>query len=689
MVTVVYSSGGKVQRLSLAKFPATIGRARSHDVVIRDDSVSSHHATIERDNSGRTLYIDQGSTNGTFYGAQRVRKLVLDDDVDLTVGNVRVRFEVSGARAGTPTSHVAPEKPTYYIRQKGKEDGPFTLTEMRAKLRTGVLNRADLVWQEGASSWTRADVLPELMARDKKGAGGSLPLPPGPGAAPRPADLNKPAPTPAPAPAPQPQPEARAKRHARRKGGDITCPHCWHQFGVEEFLYIARHQSLVGDPVLGPDAPQRFLPSKFTPEGNAVDSAGTSCPDMACPHCHLRVPRNASEQPPLFLSIVGAAASGKSFFLTSMIWTLRNRLSRNFAIAFTDTDAINNQIINDCEEVLFLNSAPDELVALRKTELQGELYNQVLLDGMLISLPKPFMFTINPAEHHPQYEEVREKMFRTLVLYDNAGEHFEPGMDSVDNPTTRHLLHSDMVFFLFDPTQDMRFRNRLESNDPQLSKGARVQRQEILLTEMINRIKKYSGLRASSKTVHTLVILVSKADVWLHLLGFDVPAEPWGWVSKFNTCALDVNMVKNVSFAVRALLDQLCPEVVSTAESFAGDVLYLPDSSLGRSPELNEETGMLGIRPKDIVPFWVDVPMLYFFYERGFVPPMPKDLAVSKLPAPVEVNAQASGDVVFVSFEQDKQPLQVPAFYCGSRIRDPQTGMWFDVPESTKGNSRR
>jgi hypothetical protein len=297
---------------------------------------------------------------------------------------------------------------------------------------------------------------------------------------------------------------------------------------------------------------------------------------------------------------------------------------------------------------------------------------------MLINLPKPFMFTVTPSEHHPQYEEVRGKMSRTLVLYDNAGEHFEPGMDSVDNPTTQHLLHSDTIFFLFDPTKDVRFRARLHSGDPQLAEGARVQRQEIILTEMINRIKKYSGMRSGVKTAKALVIVVSKFDVWRELLDEELPEFPWQWDARFNTCVLDVHLLRNVSFQLRSLIEEVCPEMVTTAESFAGEVLYLPNSALGHSPELNPDTGMIGIRPRDVRPIWVSVPMLYFFCEKGFIPALP----ASRRPPreTVTIEYKLSGDVVFVRLPGREKPLQVPVSYMGCRLRCPGTNVWFDMP---------
>ena len=613
-------------------FPCRIGRLDSNDVILADNSISSLHAVLALDEEDHIYLEDQWSTNGIYLNGQRVTQLLIDHPVRLVLGRVTMDLGLS-------------------------ESDLFSLPPFVPKSSSGIASAPPvhspqidktLVFKDYDLSQKSEPTVVREVERPKSTA----------------TDIFE---------------ENIVSTSTRGGSKGIICPHCWHRFDVGEFLFIARHQSLLGDSVLGADAPQRFLPSRFTPEGNAIDAAGMSCPDMACPRCHLRIPQAASEMPPLFLSIVGATASGKSYFLTSMSWDLRNTLSRNFAISFTDTDAVNNQILNDFEETIFLSSDPDELVALRKTELQGELYNQVLLDNMLINLPKPFMFTVMPAEHHPRYSEVLDKMSRTLVLYDNAGEHFEPGMDSVDNPTTQHLLHSDTIFFLFDPTKDVRFRKRLRgSDDPQLAAHARVQRQEIILIEMINRIKKYSGMRSGRKTAKTLILMVSKFDVWKQLLDFELPSEPWQWEPEYNTNALDVDVIKNVSFAVRQLLDEICPEVVTTAESFAGEVLYLPNSALGHSPEVGEN-GMVGIRPIDVEPFWVSVPMLYFFYERGFIQPIPEHSRVKHEVTPCE--CLLSGDVFFVRLPGRVKPLQIPVSFAGYQLRCPGTEQWFELPK--------
>ena len=54
----------------------------------------------------------------------------------------------------------------------------------------------------------------------------------------------------------------------------------------------------------------------------------------------MSVPRALLEMKPVFLSILGAPASGKSYFLASMTWRLRQLLPRQFALNFGDADPV-------------------------------------------------------------------------------------------------------------------------------------------------------------------------------------------------------------------------------------------------------------------------------------------------------------------------------------------------------------
>ena len=144
----------------------------------------------------------------------------------------------------------------------------------------------------------------------------------------------------------------------------VTCPHCWERFAPEQVLWISEHLDLLGDPFLGAESQQRFLPSRYTLEGDAVDPKGMTCRTMACPRCHLPIPRAMMEMEPLFVSILGAPASGKSYFLTAMTWQFRRTLPIRFKVGFTDADPASNRVLNDCEESLFLNPDQAEVIPL-------------------------------------------------------------------------------------------------------------------------------------------------------------------------------------------------------------------------------------------------------------------------------------------------------------------------------------
>lgn len=67
-----------------------IGRGTDVDVRIEDNGVSRHHCEIVL--SVPPKLVDLGSTNGTWVHGQRVHEFVLNEDVDIALGNVVVQF---------------------------------------------------------------------------------------------------------------------------------------------------------------------------------------------------------------------------------------------------------------------------------------------------------------------------------------------------------------------------------------------------------------------------------------------------------------------------------------------------------------------------------------------------------------------------------------------------------------------
>lgn len=395
----------------------------------------------------------------------------------------------------------------------------------------------------------------------------------------------------------------------------VTCPHCWHLFRPEQVLWVAQHEDLMGDPVLR-EEPLRFLPTHYNLAGQAIDGRGMPCHQIACPNCHLVIPRVLLENEITFISIIGSAGSGKSNFLAAMTWELRQRLARQFSIIFGDGDKEANWILNHYEETLFLPDDPDKPVVLDKTRTQGDLYRTVNLGGQETQLPKPFLFSIHPGNDHPR-ASLRARLGRIVCLYDNAGEHYGVGQDTALSPVTRHLARSKVLMFLFDPTQDPRFRARCKglSSDPQILEPRNTVRQETILTEATLRVRRHAGLSAYQKFERPLLVLVAKSDIWGPLLDEDITTDPILTDSEGKThlAVVDMVRVERVSMKLRKLLLEISPETVTIAEDFSSDVLYMPVSALGHSPEAQEGRPGLGVRPRDIKPRWVTIPLLYSY----------------------------------------------------------------------------
>lgn len=384
--------------------------------------------------------------------------------------------------------------------------------------------------------------------------------------------------------------------HINTESGRLVCPVCWLKFDPGDVMHIAVHESLRGDPILGEDAPQRFFATHFNDRGQALDAMGAPCSDLACPHCRRKLPFGFLESAHHIFSIVGAPSAGKSYYLSVLIRELQNSLFKNFRLVFKDSDPTGNALLNEMKNQLFSAQSPEK-AALVKTQLEGIMYERLPRYGRLVALPKPFVFDLAPDQ------DPSRKV--SLVFYDNAGEHFEPGINTHESPGAQHVAASRGIFFLFDPTANQQFRTRLgHSPDPQLALEQRLDHQDVILSEMEVRIKNLLGLSPLEKASIPLAIIVGKCDVWLDLLGDNRLYYP------VSDRSLDLNIVQANSQLIRNLLLELCPSVVANAESISAEVCYFGLSALGHSPLLLPD-GQLAPDPSRINPIHVDVPTLW------------------------------------------------------------------------------
>ena len=380
----------------------------------------------------------------------------------------------------------------------------------------------------------------------------------------------------------------------------IVCPNCWREFPPAQVRFIAESSRLRGDPVLGPLEQLRFRAMRFDAAGNAIDPDDARCNRMACPTCHIEFPRALIELRSNPISVVGAPGSGKTNLLASGLWGLAQR-AHDFGLEVVDADPRFNTLIHRNESLLFANNDSVQDVTLPKTEVGGnELYRTVRINGTEEMVPRPSFFITRHAGTERR---------SVMVLYDNAGEHFLPGSTFAgSDSSTRHLERSSAIVMVFDPMQDLRFRKRYAAGvDAPHTSGH--ERQELVLTEAIARIRRLRGLDPTAPVSIPVVIALTKADAWAN------SALGPGWSDLKLPEGIDerreaiVTQLRAVDALARNALRATAPEFVNAATALAKDVWFVPVSALGTSP-IRTSSGAFTLRADTIQPQWAEMPFV-------------------------------------------------------------------------------
>lgn len=378
------------------------------------------------------------------------------------------------------------------------------------------------------------------------------------------------------------------------------CPSCWESFGLGSVLSIDPVLDEEGDPVLGPGFAKRFLPTQFDENGIPLNDAGQKAYDIACPHCRRKLPGGYCDTPHHIFSLVGAPGAGKSYYLSVLIGVLQNTLFKKFGLTFRDEDPAGNVLLNEMKNQIFSAETREEAV-LDKTTFEGKMYDQAMRQGRSVSLPKPFVYTLSrqgSGEHNA-----------SIILYDNAGEHFQPNIDIEASPGALHVAHSSVLYFLFNPTTHPGFRKALSYvPDPQLQQAGVRDQQDVLLTEMEGRIKRLQNISATQQIDTPLVLIIGKADIWGRLIDWTQFQDP------IVDGAVSDAAVQHNSEILRELLLEHAPGVVANAEAISTQVVYFAASPMGHSPELLTEgpmQGYLAPDPKKIRPKFVEIPFIW------------------------------------------------------------------------------
>lgn len=564
--------------VAIDEFPLYVGRLvgpTPNCVIIDDPTVSRLQFTLEKRLSG-IYYVNHSSENAGELDGITVRKEQKLNPFSvhvLKLGDMTITFGSNYTKVSQAAVEYSEE--LYMVMSGGKEIGPLTGALIVEGCEKGYFTRAtQLRSLRNPEVLMRMDEVVDFDDDEYEGA---------------------------PIEQPVNSRSLTAEETKAELGESFMCPYCRTVSNLEDVLSVSVSPGLLGDPVLGEGEQVRFLPSQFTSNGLSIDSEGGICTEIACPRCHMSLPRSLLDTPQMVMSVVGAAGAGKSVFLASSMWQCRQTLSRMFGVSFMDLDPVANRWINAYEEKLFFQEDDNTLQQIEKTDLQASnVSRSVMLDGDNVLLPLPSFFQLRTLDN-PQPQ--------SLVVYDSAGEHFRAGADTQASAVTLNMLNSDTLFFMFDPSADPRFRPLLDRGGGTAHNYA--QRQDVLLAEMSARIRRHLGNRSEARLSKPLIFGVSKADLLRNRLPLNMPIYTGDEPRKY---ALDVGVLKEVSRQTEDLLNEIAPEVTATAHDIASDVWFVPVSALGHNP-MRE-----GVRPCDIKPIWTELPVVFTLAKKGLIP---------------------------------------------------------------------
>lgn len=363
--------------------------------------------------------------------------------------------------------------------------------------------------------------------------------------------------------------------------GRVTCPRCWTSYAPESTLWISNdHPMLNGDSRLG-DVARRFRADRFTATGAAIDASGAPCSRLACPACHLEVPRVFYTTRPYFVSVFASTDVCARVFVAAMVRSLRASMPKSFGMALLDADIRLNRPLHVMEQALAANSRDADRVEELLSAVQCAPLSDVvsLASGDSVSLQRPFVFRADPL----RVTDVQAGGDAARAVSVNIGLRSDATTSSSvrgDLLETAHLGVSDLHVFVYDPMRD-----RAGSHGPgKVLSADHAVPQHVVLQAAADMSRLLRERRPRRPQQCPLVIAVMRLEDWEDHLPIGLALSI---TSALHSDARDHGMqaIEEASREVRAYLTRTAPELVTVAEHAWSDVTFIPASISGTLSE--------------------------------------------------------------------------------------------------------
>lgn len=383
----------------------------------------------------------------------------------------------------------------------------------------------------------------------------------------------------------------------------VTCPFCFHQFGLDDAKYRcinSRCPKREADTVYGTArgmsaAPimgrvfehekggwrQRALGSS---KGQKCDACSQTTGKRICPECHFELSHDVGQLSEYVIAIIGGRNTGKGHYIATLIQRLESEVGRQFKFSLRMLgDDTRRRFEEDYYTPLF-----------RKKGLIPPTVSAVV--DSQVKLPMVFRLTFGDG-----------KRLRALNLsfFDSAGE----DMESLDTMSTeaRYICYASGIVFLLDPLQIDAVRERLP--EEYLPPRYPYAEPQYIIERLRELFERQLELPATTKIKTPVAFVLSKVDSLLPLIdpssALFMTGEHFGHFNLTDSQSVHTEIWNYLQAWTGAGISN---RVETNFETFH----YFGVSSLGRMPD---RSGKL----ETVSPIRVEDPFLWILYQLDLV----------------------------------------------------------------------
>lgn len=309
-----------------------------------------------------------------------------------------------------------------------------------------------------------------------------------------------------------------------------------------------------------------------------------------CPNCHTELPNTIGEYKDLVFAVIGAKESGKSHYISVLINTIENQISRLFNANF---DTLGDNTIRKYREEFYNPIFKNREVIPETRSARGD-YN----------VKMPMVFSLSFMNKNIWGKSTISNV-TTISFFDTAGE--DLNAQETMKTENKYIYNSSGIILLVDPLQIMEVRNQL------MSKGINLPKINTETEDIISRVAKLirttQKLSVNEPIDIPIAVAFSKIDALVELLDKSSSLQTSGKHDGY----FNVSDANNVSTEIENMMVEWAGfHLVQQVKHNFKNYSFFGVSALGSNPQgLNKIEKLRPIRVED--------PFLWLLYKNYII----------------------------------------------------------------------